>query len=586
MSDVLEIYDVSTEAIEVVTEGPQGPPGTGGGGGGSGTVTSVALASTDLSISGSPITTSGTITANIAANAVTLDKLQTISSGHLLGRHGSGNGGVQQVGIGTGLAVQGSDMAVTYGTIAGTACQGNDDRIAQIRSGSIDTTNGNGYLELGAPATSTVLEGTATAQRSIQFPDAGGIVALTDTVVDNAAGLWDSVNSQQLLAVGDGELIFNKVATPNVYALISPNSLTGARTITLPDASGTVALAAQATDYEVTDATKGVIMKSPNGSRWRVTINDAGQLLRTALAMLMLVAGAHAQSLDVIANTNGVLIAPTNFLATNRIVTANSNNRITNTLSLAAAPVSPTNSDIYIATNTVRFRDSTNGERILLNNLDNLASLGSVTTARSNIFGVTNVPVYANTNNRITNSISSGAAANNAALLADGAGSSAFALLAITNLQNIQVLSPTDNTTNGTTAATNVAGLSFTASANKTYLIFAQIQMNLPAASGGYVLDASCPSIDNYGATTGISSIAAHTSSSLIAQNFNSSTNARIARATAATVSAVSGAHTTLAVSLLRFSTNGTVQFTWAMAATNANSSVLNTNTTITIIPL
>lgn len=41
-----------------------------GGGGGSGTVTSVAVSSTDLSVSGSPITTSGTITANLTTTGV------------------------------------------------------------------------------------------------------------------------------------------------------------------------------------------------------------------------------------------------------------------------------------------------------------------------------------------------------------------------------------------------------------------------------------------------------------------------------------------------------------------------------------
>lgn len=42
---------------------------------GSGTVTSVGVASTDLSISGSPVTSSGNITLNINTNAVTYDKL-------------------------------------------------------------------------------------------------------------------------------------------------------------------------------------------------------------------------------------------------------------------------------------------------------------------------------------------------------------------------------------------------------------------------------------------------------------------------------------------------------------------------------
>jgi len=36
-------------------------------------------------------------------------------------------------------------------------------------------------------------------------------------------------------------------------------------------------------DVEVTDLTKGIILKSPNGTRYRVTINDAGDFVKTAL---------------------------------------------------------------------------------------------------------------------------------------------------------------------------------------------------------------------------------------------------------------------------------------------------------------
>ena len=159
MAETLTIRTASsTEVIQIAVPGPQGATGQGvpvGGttgqvlrkasatnydtewaaaGSGSGSVTSVALASTDLTISGSPITDSGTITANIAANAVTLEKLQTISSEHLLGRHGSGNGGVQQIGLGTGLAISGSNVGVTFGSSAGTACQGNDARLSDSRT--------------------------------------------------------------------------------------------------------------------------------------------------------------------------------------------------------------------------------------------------------------------------------------------------------------------------------------------------------------------------------------------------------------------------------------------------------------------
>lgn len=40
---------------------------------------------------------------------------------------------------------------------------------------------------------------------------------------------------------------------------------------------------AVATDYEITEATKGLILRSPGGARWRITIDDSGTLIRTAL---------------------------------------------------------------------------------------------------------------------------------------------------------------------------------------------------------------------------------------------------------------------------------------------------------------
>ena len=112
MAETLTIRTASsTEVVKIASVGPQGPAGQGvpvGGttgqvllkasgtdydtewaaaGSGSGSVTSVALAGTGLSISGSPITTSGTITANVA-----------------------------------------------YGTTASTAAEGNDARLSNART--------------------------------------------------------------------------------------------------------------------------------------------------------------------------------------------------------------------------------------------------------------------------------------------------------------------------------------------------------------------------------------------------------------------------------------------------------------------
>jgi hypothetical protein len=36
-------------------------------------------------------------------------------------------------------------------------------------------------------------------------------------------------------------------------------------------------------DIEVTDFNKGVILRSPNNNRWRITVNNSGQLITTAL---------------------------------------------------------------------------------------------------------------------------------------------------------------------------------------------------------------------------------------------------------------------------------------------------------------
>ena len=121
MGDVIEVLTTATNTVEVEAAGPQGIPGVGvptGGsalqilrkktgtdydtewaaaGAGSGSVTSVALASSEFTITGSPITDSGTITVGVAANALTLNKLETINTAHFLGRHGSGAGDVQPV---------------------------------------------------------------------------------------------------------------------------------------------------------------------------------------------------------------------------------------------------------------------------------------------------------------------------------------------------------------------------------------------------------------------------------------------------------------------------------------------------------
>lgn len=84
------------------------------GGGGGGSVSSVGVASTDLSISGSPITTSGNITLNVANNAITYAKMQDVGGAkRLIGRGDSGTGDPQELTIGTGLDITGTVLSAT-----------------------------------------------------------------------------------------------------------------------------------------------------------------------------------------------------------------------------------------------------------------------------------------------------------------------------------------------------------------------------------------------------------------------------------------------------------------------------------------
>jgi hypothetical protein len=116
------------------------------GSGGGGTVTSVAISSTDLSVSGSPITTSGTITLNINTNAVTYNKIQQVSAQRLLGNPTGSTADVSEISIGNGLAFSGNQVVVdqaTESTIGG----------GQLATQTISETAGNATSASGADHT-------------------------------------------------------------------------------------------------------------------------------------------------------------------------------------------------------------------------------------------------------------------------------------------------------------------------------------------------------------------------------------------------------------------------------------------------
>lgn len=82
---------------------------------GSGTVTSVGVSSTDLSVSGSPVTTSGSITLNINNNAVSYSKMQAASALQRLIGSSASNTALQEIILGTNLTMSGNTLNATAG---------------------------------------------------------------------------------------------------------------------------------------------------------------------------------------------------------------------------------------------------------------------------------------------------------------------------------------------------------------------------------------------------------------------------------------------------------------------------------------
>lgn len=115
---------------------------------------------------------SGSQTATIAANAVTtgkiadnnvtIEKLQTIQSAHLLGRHGANTGNVQQVGIDGGLEIQGQNIRRAALTGDVTAPAGSNT--TTIATGAVSTSKLGGDITTAGKALLDDID--AAAQRT------------------------------------------------------------------------------------------------------------------------------------------------------------------------------------------------------------------------------------------------------------------------------------------------------------------------------------------------------------------------------------------------------------------------------------
>lgn len=188
-----------------------------GGGGGSGTVTSVAQTFTGgiISVAGSPVTTSGTLALTVAGTSGGIpyfDSGTTWVSSDILAANSL------LVGGGAGQ----SPASILTGTGVLTALG--------VNTGSAGAFTVNGGA-LGTPSSGTVTNLTGTASININ----GTVGATTPTT-----GVF-TTSTARAAATQDSVILQGRAGGTSSYGVtLTPTTLTASRTLTLPDASGTV----------------------------------------------------------------------------------------------------------------------------------------------------------------------------------------------------------------------------------------------------------------------------------------------------------------------------------------------------------
>jgi len=190
---------------------------------GSGTVTSVGISSTDLSISGSPITTSGNITANINNGAVTDSKIRNSNGLSVIGRSVNSTGAVADITASSDYQVlRRSGTSIGFGSV-------------NIASSNAVT----GVLPVANGGT-----GTST---------------LTGVHIGNGSSAVSAV-------AGTANQLLRRNAANTAYEFFTPSYITGNQTITLSGdvtGSGTTSISTVIPSNTVTYAK----MQGVNGSK-------------------------------------------------------------------------------------------------------------------------------------------------------------------------------------------------------------------------------------------------------------------------------------------------------------------------------
>jgi hypothetical protein len=290
---------------------------------GSGTVTSIA---TGTGLTGGTITGTGTISlstelapmATLTGNSLkylrvnaaeTAVEYATVSGGTPAGsdtqiqfNDGGAFGGdvgllwnkitdTLTVGSGTGIITSGQKVSISSGGDGyPTEILSSNGTSASSSGGSVVLSSGNGAptgtSQGGLVEIYSGFGGSSGGAGGDILMYAGGGVGANDggnIEIGSGSNGTSGVNGQISFFQEDGDYRFSKDNTYGTYATLNTSSITSTRTFTFPDESGTLVVTPTVSDFEITDTTKGLIIKSPDGTRWRLGITNAGELTATSL---------------------------------------------------------------------------------------------------------------------------------------------------------------------------------------------------------------------------------------------------------------------------------------------------------------
>lgn len=278
LNTVIPVTDDTGTATVVGPAGPPGPPGSGGAlpvGGTSGQVLrKQSVTDGDALWSDDRVQLKGTENISIGTSN-TLASLTTgvenVALGHGVLEFATSGTGNMGIGIFALNKMIDGHSNVGVGRTAGWSMTSAHSNIALGRSALYYMTTGTENVAVGRNAAAIPNGNSANAS----------VTATAQTVVGHAAGQSSATQADGLTAVGH-----TARGTTNSTALGARAQASHSASVALGADTSTTATSqvmVGARDVEITDAARGVILKSPDGTRYRITVANGGSLTVAAV---------------------------------------------------------------------------------------------------------------------------------------------------------------------------------------------------------------------------------------------------------------------------------------------------------------